>query len=675
MANSEDYLDGLLDSINQAKKQNENALASEQEERKEQIRRRTQVSAGDDFMESNGLNAYVYDKSSRENLHKYFSESDFLNEFEEELSSMDEDEADAYLKEFEEEMSPEDEAIAEELLEDPAADILDTINDKVKEAKLEAEDNLSGVSDILSEEQGQENFDLDLSIPMEDSMEEELPEEPAEEAIEEPVAELTEEPASELVEEPADISLDMPAEETERTLPDEPASIDVASESNEESVDSKELFESLGDLEEEAIPDVMEIAEGEEIPEIPEISEGEDLPAGDTEPVGEDFLQPEFEVDTLDIEDAAAELKDASVQEVPLMDESGDDVDLMDVLGGGDADLMDIGDLLNADENLEELDESRDAFENAAEGLAAEGTNLESGAAGEEGKKGGIFGKILGIFSGLFGGKKSEGEQEDDGTVQIGDTSPTMEELSEEDENILSDFTDDQTPAEGEEVVDKKALKEAKKKEKEEAKKLKAEEKAAKKAQKAAEKAEKKANKPPKEPDNSPVIPIKKLIPFLVLGISFVILVILGGNTIYHARRISEAKSLYETGSYAAAYSVLERIDDLDEEETELYEKARILAKLELKIRQYNLAMVHERYEEALDALIQGTYTYVRNQDAAAELKISDAFNALGAQIEKSMMDEFGVSESAAMDMYAIHKRPDYTRAVREVLKSVNLEY
>ena len=86
-------------------------------------------------------------------------------------------------------------------------------------------------------------------------------------------------------------------------------------------------------------------------------------------------------------------------------------------------------------------------------------------------------------------------------------------------------------------------------------------------------------------------------------------------------------------------------------------------------------AMEHERYEEALDALIQGTYTYVRNQDAAAELKISDAFNALGAQIEKSMMDEFGVSESAAMDMYAIHKRPDYTRAVREVLKSVNLEY
>ena len=114
MANSEDYLDGLLDSINQAKKQNENALASEQEERKEQIRRRTQVSAGDDFMESNGLNEYVYDKSSRENLHKYFSESDFLNEFEEELSSMDEDEADAYLKEFEEEMSPEDEAIAED---------------------------------------------------------------------------------------------------------------------------------------------------------------------------------------------------------------------------------------------------------------------------------------------------------------------------------------------------------------------------------------------------------------------------------------------------------------------------------------------------------------------------------------------------------------------------------
>ena len=389
--------------------------------------------------------------------------------------------------------------------------------------------------------------------------------------------------------------------------------------------------------------------------------------------MGEDFLQPEFEVDELDMADAASELKDATVQEVPLMDESGEDMDLMDVLSSGDADLMDIGDLLNADENLEELDESRDQFEMAAEEVSSEGA--VSAESGEEEEKGGLFAKIKGIISGIFGGK-DKAEADDDGTVSIGDTSPTMEELSAEDENILSDFSDEETPVDKEALkAAKKAEKEAKKKEKEEAKKLKAEEKAKQKAEKAAAKAEKAKQKPPKEPDNSPTIPVKKLIPFVVLSISVVVLVLVAGNSIYHARTIAEAKSLYETGSYASAFSCMQRLDEMDEDETELYEKSRILAKMELKLRQYNLAMEHEEYEEALDALIQATYTYIRNKEAADALHITDAFTALGAQVESSMMDEFSVSEEQAVEMYTLPKRQEYTRAIRIALKNVNLPY
>ena len=68
MANSEDYLDGLLDSITKAKTQNESAVQSEAIARRERIERRTRLSADDDFMSANGLDDFEPVASSRKNL-------------------------------------------------------------------------------------------------------------------------------------------------------------------------------------------------------------------------------------------------------------------------------------------------------------------------------------------------------------------------------------------------------------------------------------------------------------------------------------------------------------------------------------------------------------------------------------------------------------------------------
>ncbi len=631
MANSEDYLDGLLDSITKAKTQNESAVQSEAIARRERIERRTRLSADDDFMSANGLDSFEPVASSRRNLKQFFSESDYIKQFEDELDMMETDEADAFLKEFEEELSAEDASFAAELSDNPADQFLGSVNEKVTEAKESVVNNL-------------ENFSFDNS------------EEPEEEVKEETEEEVEEE---------------IPEEEIEMEIPQE----DVDESVEDPSLDADDIMSGL--------QDIMSDGASEETP-VEESSEEEetesDLEDGIEEISPEDFGMgdmPEMEmpVEVGDSEESEIpEITEASVQEVPLMDESGEDADLMDMLGDS-GDLMDIGDLLSADENFEELDEARDEFEAAASEAVEEGTNLEEGAEeaeGAEGASGGIFGKIMGIVKGLLSKTKKEGEEDEDGTVEIGENAPTMEELAAEDADILSEFSDEETPVEED-------PKEKKKREKEEKKKQKQAEKEAKKKEKEAAKAAKppkeKKEKKPKEPDNSPKIPIKGILPILILGLSLLALILISGNTIYKNRTIKEAKTLYENGSYSACYSKLYPMeDDLDEDEYELLEKARMLAKLELNLKEYNLAMSQEKYGEALDALLLGTYTYQRNAYDAERLHINDQFNELGTQIETTLAQQFGVSEDEAMMIVRLPKRKEYTKKIHEILRSVNLE-
>lgn len=641
MANSEDYLDGLLDSITKAKTENESAVQSEALARRERIERRTRLSAEDDFMSANGLDSFEPVSSSRKNLHHFLSESDYLKQFEDELDMMEAEDADEFLKEFEQELSTDDAAFAAELSDNPAEAFLDSVNETVSKAKESAAINLENFSFDISEEEEPEE---DILSGVQDIMSGDDADEVSDD-VSDDVSEEIEEVPLEIAEETEEVPLEI-TEETE----------EVPLEISEESAD-----EPL-EISEEGAEEALEVAE-------------------DSSVIGEDFLQPEFSEDALDAADAVdssdaadseiqeiPDITDASVQEVPLMDENGEDVDLMDMLGDS-GDLMDIGDLLSADENFEELDEARDEFEAAANEAVEEGTSLEAGEEGESSKAGGIFGKILGIVSGLF---KSKGGDEEDGTVEIGENSPTMEELAAEDADILSEFSDEETPVEED-------PKEKKKREKEEKKKQKAAEKEAKKKEKEAAKAAKppkeKKEKKPKEPDNSPVIPMKGILLILVLGLSIVVLIMVSSNTIHKSRTIKEAKTLYENGYYSESYSKLYPMEDeLEEEDAELLHKARILAKLELNLKEYNLAMSQEAYGEALDALMLGTYSYVRNQYDADRLHINDQFNELGTQIETTLAQQFGVTEEDAVKIVQLPKRKEYTKKIHEILHSVNLE-
>lgn len=592
MANSEDYLDGLLDSITQAKNSVTDADRRERRNRQERVARRRRVSADDDFMEANGLNDYVPRTMGHSNLQSILDEADFLREFEEELDNGD---ADAFLAEFENELREE-------------------------EAGGSSESSL----DLFSIDED-ENRDAG-NVFVKDEL-------PTEEEIQNAAAETT-------------ADLDLSVED-----------IEVAT---EEAPDDH-LMQSIESI----------------VSEATSASETEKAKPSGTE-VGEDFLQPEFEPDELDLADAAPEEnavpeitlvdpdgdgevdlaslfgESTEAQEVPLMDESGEGIDLSEALAG-DESLSDIGELLSADENGEELGEARDAFEASAE-AAEEEIDLSDASiegAEEEPKKVGFLQKILGIFKKK---KKSDDEALDD-LVDISENNPTPEELAAESDDLLASFSDELTEPEEEAPKKEKKKKEKKPKEKKPKKE--------------------KPPKPPKEkkpkkekvPDNSPKIPLKVILAFLILAVSIILFVLISQRIFADHSQFGRAKESFDTGDYITAYSRVSGIETEDEEDATFIEATKLLAMLQMKNREYEVAMSKKDYSMALDSLIIGIVQYREKAESAETLGVTSQFDALGQKLITHLEEQFGMSAEDAVGVFYVGDRQDYTLKLYDILE------
>ena len=138
MVNSEDYLDGLLNSVQTVRKDVAQAENAAEENRSMREEERTKIKPQDDFMEASGLNEYVFEPTSHDNLKKAFSEEDFLRNFEAELE-MDDQETDDFIKEFEKEIELEEQDYQEESdlsdSQDEEPSFMDNINGIVNQAK------------------------------------------------------------------------------------------------------------------------------------------------------------------------------------------------------------------------------------------------------------------------------------------------------------------------------------------------------------------------------------------------------------------------------------------------------------------------------------------------------------------------------------------------------------
>lgn len=375
----------------------------------------------------------------------------------------------------------------------------------------------------------------------------------------------------------------------------------------------------------------------------------------DTSKTPEDDASEEEEplgfFDTLD-EDSAAEIPEASKteseEEEPLLSEDDDAINLMDMLSG-DADLSDIGDLLKADENGEELEHSEDEdseVQDEFERLGSIEELKDLKEAKEKRKKQGFFSKIMSV---LFG----PDEEEDDTKIAEDDS---LGSISSENREILKEMDAD-------EGAGKKGKKEKKKKEKKEKK-----EKAKK------EKAPKvKKEKPPKEIDRTPPLPKKPVLLIFIMALSLLILILLGSSNLQYGQDMQQAKDDFASGSYVTAFQTVAGSSVKGKDEN-FYKKAQVLASIQSEYQSYeSLSGINEN-EMALDALIRGYGRCVDGADLAQEYEITDEMAGLKNQILQQLSDHFGVSEEKAAELHAMTKRTDYTKAIQEILAAAGLE-
>ena len=355
--------------------------------------------------------------------------------------------------------------------------------------------------------------------------------------------------------------------------------------------------------------------------------------------------------DTLD-EDSAAEIPEApkteSEEEEPLLSEDDDAINLMDMLSG-DADLSDIGDLLKADENGEELEHSEDEdgeVQDEFERLGSIEELKDLKEAKEKRKKQGFFSKIMSV---LFG----PDEEEDDIKIAEDDS---LGSISSENREILKEMDAD-------EETGKKGKKEKKKKEKKEKKEKAKKEKAP----------QVKKEKPPKEIDRTPPLPKKPVILIFIMALSILILILLGSSNLQYGQDMQQAKDDFASGSYVTAFQTVAGSSVKGKDEN-FYKKAQVLASIQSEYQSYeSLSGINEN-EMALDSLVRGYGRCVDGADLAQEYEITDEMAGLKNQILQQLSDHFGVSEEKAAELHAMTKRTDYTKAIQEILAAAGLE-
>lgn len=340
--------------------------------------------------------------------------------------------------------------------------------------------------------------------------------------------------------------------------------------------------------------------------------------------------------------------------EESLMD---DDQDLMDLLKSDD-DLSDIGEMLNADENHETI-ENVDEFSDTD--IAVDGASDD--AENKSQKKEGFFAKLS---KALFGPDEDELEAEETEKVSIAPAMPNIEELSDENMQILQELGEGtvapEIPVE-EPQEDKKKKKEKKEKKKKE-----------KEPKKEKVKKPKKEKKPklPKEPDNTPPLPKVPVILIFVMGFSFLALVVIATNLFSYSNGFIEAENAYNLQSYEEAFSYVSGME-IHEEDTATYKKYKLMALVAGEYSAYQSLFEAGIYDMALDSLVKTVGRCEKYRADAGDYECTTQLEALENEASVAL-EGFGIDAAKALEIYGLENRSEYTRELYQILDDAGLD-
>jgi hypothetical protein len=666
VANSEDYLDGLLNSVKTVRDDVQNAEQMSAINAARRQNQRNKINPSDDFMQATGLDDFEPEVSSHSNLRRVLSEDDFLREFEAELG-LDDADTDAIMRDFEEEMERDEMEFQKSLQNEQTEDVdqdddlnqdddksfLENIENIVNQAKEEIENGTveTGFSSELTDSFG-DVAEIDESVEdvgVDDlgnlgfgDDEESEEESDSVESDSEETGSDSEEPAAGDTEE----SVVDEADDTEESDAAEAGDAEESVEESSEEIDLSELESIAGDADLN-----LNMDNGEE----PDLGASEAPEVETDEPIGvsgENLLEKYAEMEAENM---------LNNPEESLLDENAD-VDLMDLLSG-DGDLDDISQLLNADEEQEELPEAQEEFEAQADAAAgsdpndlAAGLNFDPSEEGEEApaeKKG--FGAIIEKIKSIFA--KKDHDEEGEETVDVG--SGEAEDMNQENMDILKTLEGEGA---GEEEPPKK---EKKKKEK------KPKEPKPKKEKKPKPPKEKKPKKE-KQPDNSPKIPMKYIIVFLLLAVSIVVLINVGQSVLSHRNSKANAELAFGKGDYITAYESLAGKKLTKDEDIQLFAQSRLLSDLQKRQHDYNLMVSLNKYDLALDSLIIGVVRYTENVDQADQYQVREQYDAIGTNLIDTLNAQYGLTQEDAISMSHMN-REQYSIRINEIVDELSL--
>ena len=340
-------------------------------------------------------------------------------------------------------------------------------------------------------------------------------------------------------------------------------------------------------------------------------------------------------------------------------DEMLDDEGIMNLLNGLSEDeaLSDIGKMLEADEqsiSLEDLSADPENLSHAAD-LAE---SSKAAATTKKEKKKGFLSKLLDL---MFG------EDEDDEEAQQAvDELDDLDNISDENLDILRAMNGDMMEM-PEEQPAKKGKKEKKKKEK------KPKEPKEKKKKEPKQKKPKKEKKPKEKGKKEKPLPRGPVIMIWLLALSVFAFVMIGNNLLSKSNALLSAERSFDRGDYVESYGELVGVK-LDESDTQLYERAKVLAGVQTELNAYYSMMEVRKFDLALDCLVRALGRSDLHMAEAEEWGVTTQMNALVSETTMQLMDQFNVTEKQARELYAIEDRDEYSLALDEILKGLGLK-
>ena len=400
--------------------------------------------------------------------------------------------------------------------------------------------------------------------------------------------------------------------------------------------------------------------DGLEIPTIDEVSTSETDALGSTDAFN-------FEnADLADLLAGSSSMDDGSIEEISSllnMDENNEAVndDMMDLLQSisdeaGSLDGFDALSMLSAEEEIPAGGKKKKKKEKKPkkEKAAKKEKEQESGE-----KKPGLLARILSFLE--------EGEEDETDTL--------ITSLQAENDAILlemggEDGSPDLLPEkkeaepEKEEEIDKK---EQEKKEKQEQKEKKKKEKQEKKEQKKKERQEKR-EKERQEASLRAQFPTKKAVIIFVVCIMLMLAFLTLSNLLTSYSIKQNAIDAYYAEDYLQCYELLYGQERSDSEDV-MYHRSEIYMKMQLEQNRYTKYLAAGQELEAVDQYVQFLVDYPDMYEYSLRWQAEDIMEDMYLHVTETLFGSYGLTESEALEINALRKDEDYTRALTKVVE------